>query len=214
METLVFETDQLLATFNALLRIARIESGNTPSTLAPLQLATLVQDVVELYEPLAADKNISIGVTLEDGATIVGDRNLVFQAIANLLDNAIKFTPANGCIGVKLNSGSPCGGSHVLESKPERERDDPLTNNENESQSNRSHATLKITDTGPGVSPGNYKKMFQRFYREEQSRGQKPGNGLGLSMVYATMKLHNGAILVEDNKPGLVIKLVFNCMEN
>ncbi len=98
----IAEADGLLSTFNALLRIARIESGKSSVGFSEIKLADLVRDVVELYEPLAEEKGQHLSESIESAAVVNGDRDLVFQAFANLLDNAIKYTPATGNIDVRL----------------------------------------------------------------------------------------------------------------
>lgn len=100
----ISEADQLLATFNALLRIAQIESGSRLSHHIQVNLATLVQDAAELYEALAEDKQQQLVLELANDVTIYGDRDLLFQALANLLDNAVKYTPSRGQISVTLTS--------------------------------------------------------------------------------------------------------------
>ncbi len=105
VQELIAEADSILSTFNALLRIAQVESGNRRSGFAELELKVILLDVVELYEPLAADKSISLDVSLLDGFSLLGDRDLLFQAFANLIDNAIKYTPDGGHISLCL-SGS------------------------------------------------------------------------------------------------------------
>jgi signal transduction histidine kinase len=96
------EADGLLATFKALLRIGQIESGSRRAGFTQVDLAALLRDVIELYEPLADEKGQHIELELASGRTIRGDRDLLFQAFANLLDNAIKYTPGNGRIRVGL----------------------------------------------------------------------------------------------------------------
>jgi len=96
------EADGLLATFKALLRIGQIESGSRRAGFMGVDLSSLLQDVTELYEPLADDKGQRIELKLTSGRQIRGDRDLLFQAFANLLDNAIKYTPDNGQIQVEL----------------------------------------------------------------------------------------------------------------
>ena len=99
------EADGLLATFNALLSIALAESGALRDRFVPVDLAMLARDVVELYEPAAADKGIKMALSAE-GATVAGNRDLLTQALANLLDNAVKYTPAGGTITVTV-TGDP-----------------------------------------------------------------------------------------------------------
>jgi signal transduction histidine kinase len=103
---LLQESDELLATFNALLRIAQIESGNPRSGFAEADLVPILRDVCEFYEPLAAEKNQSLGVELPASCAGVYDRDLLFQAFANLLDNAIKYAPQGGHISVRLEDGA------------------------------------------------------------------------------------------------------------
>jgi signal transduction histidine kinase len=110
-------------------------------------------------------------------AQVPGDRDLLFQAFANLLDNAIKYTPPQGYIKVDLSE----------------QNEQPW---------------ITFTDSGPGIPQQERDKIFQRFYRLEQSRGT-PGNGLGLSLVAAVAKLHDIKLKVKDNAPGFKFVLVF-----
>ncbi len=104
-DVLLDETDRLLATFNALLRISRIETGRQHSAFAPADLAAVMHDVLELYEPLAEEKGVVLDGSLS-AVTRFCDRDLLFQAFANILDNAIKFTPAGGRVNVALLADS------------------------------------------------------------------------------------------------------------
>lgn len=102
---LLMEVEQLLITFNALLRISRIESEKQRSQFCATELNQVLDDVIEFYQPLAEEKNISLSDDINE-VTIKGDRNLLFQAYANILDNAIKFTPENGEIRISLTKTS------------------------------------------------------------------------------------------------------------
>ncbi len=171
----VEDAEELLATFNALLRIARIESGSRRSAFATFDLVGLVRDVGELYEPLAADKGQRLTVKAEGEIPIRGDRDLLFQALTNLVDNAIKYTPE--------------GGRVILAA---------ITSGEN--------PEVVVADTGPGIPPELREKVFQRFFRADDSRAT-PGNGLGLSLVRAVADLHGASVRLEGNDPGLRVVL-------
>lgn len=96
----VAEADQLLATFNALLRIARLESRGNAGDVKAVAIDALVEDACELYEALAEDKDQNFEQELEQGVNIEGDRDLLFQMFSNLIDNAIKYTPQHGTIRI------------------------------------------------------------------------------------------------------------------
>ncbi len=104
IERAIAETDQLIGTFNALLLIAETDAGTTRAAMAPLELAGLAADVAELYEPLADDKKISLALASSAPVAIEGNRSLIAQALANLVDNAIKYTPAGGKVRVGVGA--------------------------------------------------------------------------------------------------------------
>lgn len=96
------EADTMLSAFNAILRIARIESGARRAEFDEFDITAVAGDVIELYEPLAEQKQQAIEVSLENSVVIRGDRDLLFQALANLVDNAVKYSPVGGRIRVSL----------------------------------------------------------------------------------------------------------------
>ena len=102
VEVAIAEADSLLATFNALLRIARIEAGHRVAGFEDLSLSRLARDVIDLYEPLAQERRQCVSARIEEGVDVRGDRDLLFQALANLVDNAIKYAPENGRIEILL----------------------------------------------------------------------------------------------------------------
>jgi signal transduction histidine kinase len=102
IEQSITEADGLLSTFNALLRIARIESGERRAAFTAVDLQQLLHDVVEFYAPLAEERQQTLELHVSSTARVPGDRDLLFQAFANLLDNAIKYTPPQGRIRVDL----------------------------------------------------------------------------------------------------------------
>ncbi|HYM31332.1 MAG TPA: HAMP domain-containing sensor histidine kinase [Candidatus Cybelea sp.] len=102
VEQAIGEVDDLLGTFNALLSIAQAEAGTPRAGFQPLDLADVARDVAELYEPLAEAKGIAFAMDLSPGQVVQGDRHLLSQALANLLDNAVKYTPAGGRIALSV----------------------------------------------------------------------------------------------------------------
>lgn len=98
MERGIAELDGIIAVFQAILRIAEIEAGARRSAFAPFDLSALLADAAELYEAVAEEKEVWLEAARTAGLVMVGDRDLVLQAVANLLDNAIKFTPAGGTV--------------------------------------------------------------------------------------------------------------------
>ena len=95
------DVDQILATFAALLRISKLEAAGRGKTLSLVNLREVVQDVVDLYVPVASERNVEISVTL-DALSVLGDKDLLLQALCNLIDNAIKFSPDGGRIDIDL----------------------------------------------------------------------------------------------------------------
>ena len=103
-EETIADADELLVTFNALLRIARIESGSRRAAFAPVDLTALVADVAELYEPVAAEREQCLTFVARGPVSIIGDRDLLFQALANLADNAIKYTQPGGELTLSVDA--------------------------------------------------------------------------------------------------------------
>ena len=118
IEAALADADGLLDTFNALLRIASIESGRRRAAFKSIPLDDVVRDVTELYEPLAEQKQQKLDVSVSDDVRIQGDRDLLFQAFANLLDNAIKYTPQGGSIRVTLDDGASGPRIRIIDSGP------------------------------------------------------------------------------------------------
>lgn len=181
MEKNIRDMEGLVGTFNSILKISELEANTDFRNFEPCDLGAALSGIVEFYEPLAAEKNISLAADIREGCLISGEKNLLTQAFANLLDNAIKFTPQGGAITLScMRKGG--------------------------------HIEAIIADSGPGI-PAEYRgKVFEKFFRLEQSRGSK-GNGLGLSLVEAIARIHGAQIQLEDNAPGLRVQLTFNASE-
>jgi signal transduction histidine kinase len=105
IERAITETDQLIGTFNALLLIAETDAGTARGSMTPLDLASVAADVGELYEPLAEEKHVTLTLVRSGEAVIDGNRSLISQALANLVDNAIKYTPPGGRVVIRPSVG-------------------------------------------------------------------------------------------------------------
>jgi signal transduction histidine kinase len=123
IDAAVAEADALLSMFNALLRITQIEAGGRRDNFAAVDLAELLNDVAELYEPVAQEKGLSFSAHCEAASSVTGDRDLLFQAVANLADNAIKYTPAGGSVTLHT-SGKSVTVSDTGPGVPEEARED------------------------------------------------------------------------------------------
>ena len=177
LEATIDESDALITTFNALLMIARAESGQAREDMVDFDAAEIVQDIAELYEPLAEEKGIALRAEADRPMPVKGNRELVSQALANLVDNAIKYAePAPG-------ASAPA--EIVISADDSDER-----------------VLVTVADRGPGIPEADRERVVERFVRLEQSRSQ-PGSGLGLSLAAAVARLHGGELMLADNAPGL-----------
>src|SRR6201996_4422757 len=118
IERAIAETDQLIGTFNALLLIAETDAGTTRAAMSPLDLGGVAADVVELYEPFADEKKVSLALVPGNPVAIEGNRSLIAQALANLVDNAIKYTPVGGKVRIRIAISPERGGLSVADSGP------------------------------------------------------------------------------------------------
>lgn len=175
LETVIAESDQLIKTFNALLMIARAEAGAPSGSFAEADVSAIAADVAELYGPVAEDEGIELQTDIIEGVRIRANRELIGQALVNLVENALKyFEPAEGRAG-RITISLRKAGDRVL---------------------------LEVADNGPGIPAEERLRVLDRFVRLEKSR-TKPGSGLGLSLVAAVARLHQGEFRIEDNGPGV-----------
>jgi len=184
LERTIEEADGLIKTFNALLSIARLEAGAAGENRETLDLTALVGDVAELYEPVAEERGIELKAEAPAPIIIHGDRQLLGQAIANLIDNALKY-------GAPSRDGGNGRAPEV----------------EVCAEASEGEARIIVADRGPGVPASERARVLGRFVRLEASRSE-PGSGLGLSLVAAVARLHGGSLRLEDNEPGLRVVLV------
>jgi signal transduction histidine kinase len=172
----VVEVDELLGRFRALLRISELEDRHRREGFISVHLGKILNGVHELYMPLAEDRALRFELQLHDDVVVLADPDLLFEAFSNLVANAIKFTPEDGHVVISLTRGEP------------------------------GYASVRISDTGPGISPSQRQAIWQRFYRGKGSQ-DIPGHGLGLSIVAAIAKLHEFEIRIEDSHSGACISM-------
>jgi signal transduction histidine kinase len=188
LERTIEESDGLIRTFNALLMIARAESGQARGNMDDFDAAEVARGIQELYEPLAEDDGMTLRVKTAPAA-LYGNRELISQALANLVENAIKYgkpTPALQPLGADAVAGAR---EILIEAR--RDGDSVL---------------LSVSDHGPGIPESDRKHAIERFVRLETSR-TLPGSGLGLSLASAVATLHGGELRLADSHPGLVATL-------
>ncbi|MDB5609584.1 MAG: two-component sensor histidine kinase [Bradyrhizobium sp.] len=185
LERTIEESDGLIRTFNALLMIARAESGQARDNMDDFDAADVANGIHELYEPLAEDDGMILHVKTVP-TPLHGNRELISQALANLVENAIKYgkpTPAAQPLGADAVTGA--NKEVLIEAR--RDGDQVL---------------LSVTDHGPGIPEADRRHAVERFVRLEASRTQ-PGSGLGLSLASAVATLHGGDLRLGDAYPGL-----------
>jgi signal transduction histidine kinase len=181
IEHTIEESDNLIRVFNALLMIARAEAGRVVENMTEFDAAEMARSVVELYEPLAEEAGVSLSVEAPGTLAAHGNRELIGQALANLVDNALKYA-------------KPC--------EPEGLNAAPFAVQVSARANGDGHAEVSVADHGPGIPAADRERVLERFVRLETSR-TRPGFGLGLSLVNAVMRLHGGSLKLEDNHPGL-----------
>lgn len=183
LERTIEESDALIRTFNALLMIARAESGQARGDMTDFDAADVARGIHELYEPLAEDDRLKL-VAEAGSAPLHGNRELISQALANLVENAIKYGKPEA--GVQDQQGA------TVTIRSQLEGDTVL---------------LSVEDRGSGIPEGDRARAVERFVRLEASR-TLPGSGLGLSLASAVATLHGGELRLSDNHPGLRATLV------
>ena len=189
LERTIEESDGLIRTFNALLMIARAESGQARGNMDDFDAAEVANGIHELYEPLAEDDGMTLRVKTTP-APIHANRELISQALANLVENAIKYGKPTSAAQAQGAVVSMDAKQILIEAR--READKVL---------------LSVTDHGIGIPEGDRRHAVERFVRLDSSRSQ-PGSGLGLSLASAVATLHGGELRLDDAHPGLVATLV------
>jgi len=180
LDASIDEADNLIRVFNALLMIARLETGRINDSMAELDLSEVVSGLAELYEPLAEEAGLEIVTEVTPELRALGNRDLIGQALANLIDNALKYGKPTGEAAPIVRVAAGVVGQQI---------------------------ELSVTDNGPGIPEADRGRVLERFVRLDQSRS-KPGFGLGLSLAAGVVRLHGGQIRLEDNAPGLRVVML------
>lgn len=186
LEVIQSENEFMSGLVGKLLTLARMDSGQLELKLEKLDLSDLILDVLERYAPLAANKNIRLETCELVELPFWGDRQYLGLMVGNLVENAIKYSPATTDHWVRLEAGMrqmPAG---------------PI-------------AWIKVSDNGPGIPADHIPHLFDRFYRVDEARSHNPdeddgdaeipGSGLGLSIVQWIAEMHHGQINVQSD-PG------------
>jgi len=177
IDAAIEDTDTILNTFDAVLRIAQIEAGTRRARFTTVELSETAATVVEAFAPVAEDEGRRLITEIEPEVRVNGDRELITQMLANLIENSLRHTPLGTALGLRVERVS-------------------------------AGARITVTDEGPGIPPDERQRVLRRFHRLDASRST-PGSGLGLSLVAAVAKLHDAAISLEDNTPGLRVVVLF-----
>jgi signal transduction histidine kinase len=181
IERAVSDLDHVTAVFEALMRIAQIEAGARRAAFETFDLATVLTDIGELYSAAAEDAHLTLTTALPGEQQFYGDQRMIQQAVANMLDNAIKFSPQASTITL----------SCAVDSKSAPQR----------------RVTIAVSDEGIGMNESDLARASERFFRAETARNT-PGAGLGLSLVQAIAQLHGGHLELSRRNPGLRVALV------
>lgn len=171
------QCEEVLATFSALLDIARAESGLSRDMMAPLDLAAMVRELGDLFEPVVEDADQILAIMTPDGPVpFVGHELILRQALGNLLHNAARYAGPGATVTLALSSNDHGG------------------------------VDLVVADTGGGIPAMDRGRVVERFVRLDETRATS-GSGLGLAIAAACAKLHGGELMLRDNHPGLRVVL-------
>jgi signal transduction histidine kinase len=159
------ECDRLLDMINTMLLISKTESGVDKLAQDKMDLSEIARSACDLFGPMAEDNGVTLTCNTPHPSPLLGESRMIQRMLANLLDNAIKYTPSGGTVTVSV------------------------------SENEKKDLVVTVRDTGIGISESDLPRIFDRFYRCDQSRS-KPGIGLGLSLARAIARAHQGEITV------------------
>jgi len=190
LETTIAESEQLIRTFNALLMIARAEAGTPTGAFADTDVSRIVADMADLYEPVAEELGSVLATDIDDGLRARANKELLGQAVVNLIENALKYA-APGDRGREIPGSETGDGTDSVTGRigvSAKREDDRIV--------------IEVADKGPGIPEAERERVLERFVRLEESRTET-GSGLGLALVSAVAQLHGGEFRIEDNEPGV-----------
>ena len=167
------EVESLSNSVQAMLRLAQSEAGLQPEQRVPVEISSILGEVVEFFQPLAADAGVTLSLQPADPVTVPGDPSWLHQLFANLLHNAIKYTPSGGRVEVAVAPGEEDEGEWV---------------------------EVIVRDTGIGIDPEQASRVFEPFHRAA-ARPEASGVGLGLPLAREIARAHGGEIVLES-EPG------------
>jgi signal transduction histidine kinase len=163
---------KLLDLVNSLLDISKMEAGRMELVRKPTDLAKLVANTFDQLAPLAKDGNIALNSRIESGCQVLADVDKIGRVLTNLMDNALKFTPPNGQVTVRV------------EPMPDQ----------------AGFIRCAVRDTGPGIPPEHLERIFDRFVQAPGGGGTRRGTGLGLAFCKLVVEAHGGHIWVESKE--------------
>ncbi|MFO7900386.1 MAG: GAF domain-containing protein [Planctomycetota bacterium] len=180
--------DRLSRLINDLLDLSKLEAGQMQLRRAPLDVAETVESIVAVFEPGAATKDVTLELKLDGGLPVLwADADRLDQVLTNLLGNALKFTPEGGTISARAQYRPPEPAQRIAPA-PGRS---PI--------SGEGHVVIAVTDTGPGLPPGDLERVFDKFYQADHSMTRKTGGtGLGLPICKEIAEKHGGTIRAES----------------
>lgn len=170
------DVNRALQTFSALIDLARAEAGLSRDSMEELDLDMLAKDMIDLLGPLAEDRGQRLECSISP-VKVVGHRQILAQALGNLLENAIKYAPIGSALKLVVRPGADDAGPEII-----------------------------VEDRGPGIPAHAREQAVKPFVRLEHPSRQ-PGSGLGLAIAAAVARLHRGKLILENAEPGLRVRL-------
>lgn len=180
LEIAIGDVDRVIDIFNAILRLAEIDSGVRRAGFREFDVAPVLAEAIEFCEPLIEEAGIALVRRIAADVAVRGDPVLLAQVLANLIDNAVKYAGGTVGAGIAIDCVRAPDG----------------------------WVRMSVADNGPGIAAADHRKVLQPFFRADASRAS-PGIGLGLTLVAAVTRLHGGTLELLDNAPGLRVVLRF-----